>query len=332
MGRMRPACVAPLPRGRIAAAMLACAVPAAVVVAGAAPGGIIPAASPPGVPFESPLGMVVVTVRLEDRIEARLLLDTGDPGGLTLDPELARAAGARPLPGETRSLTGLLGEETRELQRVRLRGVRLGNWELPEPEVWTTTGVREFGRAIGVELDGFLGVAALRPFRVTIDYPRRRLLLQRSPAAPSGGADDGGAILRLLDGRLLVETRLHDRLPRLMLLDTASAATFIAKEDAGPTRPDPQGPARFADAGARVTLLPRRLLPSLRIGAARLRDLPVVPYDFDRLRAAGLAGASPPVSGIIGADALAGHVLVLDPAAGILLLRPGGSEAPPGGG
>ncbi|HXH27814.1 MAG TPA: hypothetical protein VNL37_02145, partial [Candidatus Polarisedimenticolia bacterium] len=203
--------------------------------------------------------------------------------------------------------------------------------EILEPETWTSVGVREFARAAGLPLDGVLGVEALRPFRVTIDYPRRHLHLERS-SSPTEGQPGGDAVLTLRDGRLLVETRLSEDLHRVMLLDTASAVTLISRQDVGRTRPDPAGPALIADGASHVLPMPRRLLPSLWIGATRLTDLHVVPYDFTRLREAGLAGSSPAVSGIIGADALAGHVVVLDASAGLLRLLPGDTpEAAPTG-
>ena len=86
---------------------------------------------PSTIPFESPSGLVIMTARINGRFHVRLLLDTGDPSGLTLDLKAARTLGL-PLSDKTPArATGVVGSGRYMLYRARIRSFLLGGLSAP---------------------------------------------------------------------------------------------------------------------------------------------------------------------------------------------------------
>jgi len=167
---------------------------------GAAEGGAGEAASgalrvriegPSTIPFDCPSGLVIMTARLNGRAHVRLLLDTGDPSGFTLDTATARAIGL-PLSERTPTrATGVVGSERYTLYRARVGSFLLGGLSARDLSIWTAPDAVLIAKTIGIQVDGFVGVDLLRGIVVTIDYPARQITFTppgsgRRPAAPAG--------------------------------------------------------------------------------------------------------------------------------------------------
>ena len=122
------------------------------------------------------------TITLADRssITARLLLDTGSNGAVTLTtPFVRRHKLAERF--QTRELTATVGISGVAFSPVVvLPSVAFGNAIIPDVRAALSTA--ETGLAASSDFDGIIGAASLRRFVVTVDYPSRRLIL--SPAVP----------------------------------------------------------------------------------------------------------------------------------------------------
>src|SRR5437867_560936 len=212
-----------------------------------------------GVPFDSPGGLVIV------RADARgatgrarglhLLLDTGDPGGVTLFASVARALGLFPGPARPGVAHGLNGSMPIERRSARLPALVLDvmTWrDLPIDVIEQSDSLPE---GLGAGVDGVIGVETVRATRLTIDYAARRMSLDPGgdPESETGPADDGATVptgersdvLRYAEGRLITWIGAGEAtFPAL--IDTASGRTLVdrgAGLSSGTT-----GTARLADA------------------------------------------------------------------------------------
>jgi len=263
---------------------------------------------PSTIPFESPSGLVIMTGRINGRSHVRLLLDTGDPSGFTLDTKTARAIGL-PLSERTPTrATGVVGSERYTLYRAQVQSFLLGGLSARDLTIWTAPDAVLIARTIGIHVDGFVGVDLLRGLIVTIDYPTRQITFGL-PAAK----DPRGIPMRLDGNRIVLEVTLNGSESRSMILDTAAETTFISESDLPLTRPSPAGrTTQIVDSSGGAVSVPVRILPKLRIGDVVDEQVPVVPYDFESLGRGLFAGMPALVSGIIGSDVLSRHVVVLD--------------------
>lgn len=147
-----------------------------------------------------PLEVVSNRVGLEVTVQGtpmQVLLDTGAPFGLTLSGKRAKEAGvaSRRVPGF--QMAGVFGEVATELGEAER--IAIGPFELERyPVAVAPNGF--FNQ--GFPQDSILGFDLLAQFRVRIDYPRRRLWLQRRESVPVTflGVDygiyrDAGALL-----------------------------------------------------------------------------------------------------------------------------------------
>lgn len=263
---------------------------------------------PSTIPFDSPSGLVIMTGRINGRAHVRLLLDTGDPSGLTLDTKTARALG---LPLSERTPTraiGVVGSGRYTVYRARVGSFLLGRLAARDLSIWTAPDAVLIARTIGVHVDGFVGVDLLRGLSVTIDYPARQITFGLKAAR-----DPRAIPMRLEGNRIVVEAALNGSETRAMILDTAAETTYVSESDLPLTLPSPAGrTTEIVDSSGGAVSVPVRILPQLRIGEAVDGPVQVVPYDFEKLSQGLFAGVPSAVSGIIGSDVLSRHVVVLD--------------------
>ena len=273
--------------------------------------GADPSATATAFDFDSPHGLVIVEGRIDDRSEVRLLIDTGDPAGLTLDHDMAQTMGLNLNGGESFRAHGVAGSSPAVQPRTRVEVLDLGGIRLRDLDVLALPSDTRFEKAVGVDLDGSIGLDLLRDMVVTIDYPERRISLAPPvPARSEGPATRRGAPLHLRGGRLWVDVVVNGRETRSMILDTGSAATLIAPAARSLVRPASGGGMRIVDLTGAIATLPARVLPSLGFGGVVVEQVPVALYDFEPLLPAHLTGDT--FLGLIGADLLSRHVVVLD--------------------
>ncbi len=280
---------------------------------------------PSTIPFDSPSGLVIMTARLNGQSHVRLLLDTGDPSGFTLDTATARAIGL-PLSERTPTrATGVVGSERYTLYRARIRSFLLGGLSARDLSIWTAPDAVLIAKTIGIQVDGFVGVELLRGLRVTIDYPARQITF--APPAGAPGQADGGRAgwlpMRLEGNRIVFEAILNGTERRSVILDTAAETTFIAEPDLPLTRPSPsEKTTQIVDSSGSTVSVPVRVLPRLQMGEASLTDVPVVPFDFETLNRDLFASTPHTVAGIVGSDVLSRQIVVLDFPNRALAFRP----------
>jgi Aspartyl protease len=279
----------------------------AVLLTGAAHAAAATMAPPvPGLPFDSQGGCVVLRAIIDDGHDARLLLDTGDATGLTLHEAFARRTGLTLGDPVTREASGIAGAARVEVRPGRVDNLAIGAIRWRDVEILAAPPSPADGAGRCGDLDGIIGVGLLGELRITVDYPGRRITMER------GGERGGGSRLRLVGMRPLVEVHLQDGAARIALLDTASAASLIDRSERARTLVDRGAAVRLVDgAGAGIAAVPRRL-EGLEAGGSILQPLRVVPLDLARRLATLLPAGAPRVSLVLGADALSRHVVVFD--------------------
>lgn len=239
-------------------------------------------------------------VRLDERKRpVRVLLDTGS-GGLFLVDRVARKRGLQPLAEETTFGGGGKGRH-----RSR-RGVfeRLSVGPLLFTEAMVTTSPKELeshGRFHGV-----LGLSVFGDYRVTLDLPRKLMVLE-AQTGPS--AEEAGSPYWNVAGQMLVAATVAPGREGLFLFDTGANATVISETLAG-TLPDArlEAPARVRGFGgeihgARFVRGVEIEFQTLKVGSAGLRavDLSI------RGRLGGVE-----LAGYLGMDLLDGTIIVID--------------------
>ena len=135
------------------------------------------------------------TLRLPDgrAVTARLLVDLGAKSTLLLaEPFIERAKlGALQASGVRSSLGAGMGGATR-YSFVRLRSLELGSAAALHLDS-AVVGLSVAGTLRSTYYDGLLGAEFLQRYRVTFDYPGKRLILRlRSPAPPNLDFDMSG--------------------------------------------------------------------------------------------------------------------------------------------
>jgi predicted aspartyl protease len=141
------------------------------------------------VPFTMDGNLVIATATLTlpdgDHVPARLLIDTGSNGALTLtSPFVRRHRLTRRFPSRQASATvGINGIEFSPV--VTLGSVAFGSVVLGAPNAALSQAVA--GLNASEDFDGILGGELLRRFTVTVDYPAQRLILD-DPRREGAGA------------------------------------------------------------------------------------------------------------------------------------------------
>jgi hypothetical protein len=134
--------------------------------------------SAPSVPLEVMGSVAFVPVRITAdgrTTDARLRLDTGSGGALTLEAPFVRAHGLASGPGLTGGAAWGVGGRSREVVRY-LERLTIGDVALEAPVA--ALSLDTAGVLSGGEGDGLLGGDVLRRFTVTLDYGRGRMYLQ----------------------------------------------------------------------------------------------------------------------------------------------------------
>ena len=288
-----------------------------------------------GVPFDAPGGLVLVRAEARDdgghaRL-VRLLLDTGDPGGVTLLASTARALGLAPASARPGVIHGLNGAAPLERRSARLPALALDAMAWRDLSIDVLDRSDTLPEGIGAGVEGVLGAAMLRGARLTIDGAARRLRL-----VPAGGMDEAATVrasagpafeapgersaaLGFVEGRLLTWIEAGGAtLPAL--IDTASARTLIQR-GAGLSSVA-AGAVRLADAAGGASDYPAIRVRDLVIGGATIESAELIEVDLDHRLAAILSPGSPAPRAVLGADVLSDRTLVIDPAAGRFTLGP----------
>lgn len=299
-----------MPIARPAAVVRRLAALAVVAALAAAAGGAGAA------PFDSPAHLVIVPA-LADGRPLRLLLDTGDPGALSLVAAAASRPGVAigPAPAHATAGRGLLGPLPIPLGTVRIGRLAVDGAEWIGVEALVIREDAALARAVGAPYDGVIGAALLAGRRLVIDYPLRTVSFAADAAVGPVGGPGRGSALRLDAGRLLTEVDLG-RGRRPAFIDTASAATLVDPGAAGPWQAVPGGTQGLVDAGGTAAGLPSARLERIAAGGKVLHGVTVLLLDLADGAGGGLPAGTPPPAAILGADLLSRHRIVLDLVAG----------------
>jgi hypothetical protein len=159
------------------------------------------------------------------RIEGRMIVDTGNSGGIDLYGPFVEANGVRAALDRAVEGAGGMGVGGVSKQDLaRIAAFQLGSFHLREPIV-TLSGDKK-GAAAHPELAGNLGARVLRRFTVFVDYPHDRLLLQPNASFETPFEYDMSGLA------LVAEGDAFDRVVvRRVLPDTAAAAAGLAAGD-----------------------------------------------------------------------------------------------------
>ena len=147
-----------------------------------APAGGPGALAPSGVPItvRGNVLLAPATIALPDdsRLSARLLIDTGSNGSLTLTSPFVRRhdLAARFRSRRASAAIGINGMSVSPV--IGLTSIAFGDTLIPAPDAALSDAAS--GLHASPDFDGILGAEVLRRFRVLVDYPRRRLTLLAS--------------------------------------------------------------------------------------------------------------------------------------------------------
>ncbi|HZN54995.1 MAG TPA: aspartyl protease family protein, partial [Candidatus Polarisedimenticolaceae bacterium] len=239
----------------------------------------------------------VVEAALANKKKVRLLLDTGSTGLFVVE-RAVRKGGLTPLSSETVFAGG--GEGRTKSSRALLPSLAIGGLAFRDVLVTTTTS--EFdpqGRFHGV-----LGVNVFQGYRVTIDLPGRRLVLE-----PPGG-EAPGAPYWDVEGQMLVRAGAAGGPDGLFVFDTGAVRSMIGSGFAQAM------PAARTSSDAAVRTYGGNVRGATLVRGVELRFL-----DLSGSKAAGVHAADltqrsrlggVEVSGFLGMDLLAGKRIVID--------------------
>jgi hypothetical protein len=225
--------------------------------------------APNWIPFEYPSGsaLPIVDVRINGRQAQPMVIDYSVREVL-LDTLLVAATGMKlSNQGETVQIEYYGSKEkvsvayldTVEVGRVGRQGVRTLLIELGD-DIGVRDGLRAYGR---------VGLEFLEPFRLTVHYPRKLLLLEPSP---EGEIPDGSATFERGERALAVDVLVNESILGRFVLDPSASVVAIDKKWAQKIG--------LVDGKAQDVLL-----SSLRVGSftagevrARLSEMKKLPY------------------------------------------------------
>ena len=123
----------------------------------------------------------IVTLPDGQRVTARLLIDTGSNGALTLtSPFVSRHDLIARFPShQANAAVGINGTVFSPV--IALTSVAFGDAVIPRPNAALSRAAA--GLDASTDFDGIIGAELLRQFTVTIDYPRRRLMFSTPAVA-----------------------------------------------------------------------------------------------------------------------------------------------------
>jgi predicted aspartyl protease len=128
-----------------------------------------------GVPFtiHESKPLLIVEAWINGKGPYNFAVDTG-ASMTVVAPSAARRAAVRRLEGRGKALSAT---GTAEVTLGKLDALRIGATEAADLDV-TIMSLAPLNRALRLRLAGLVGYNLLKRFRVTIDYPNRRLLLE----------------------------------------------------------------------------------------------------------------------------------------------------------
>lgn len=190
-----------------------------------------PPPPPVGLPVTLPIRFsqreMFVEVKLNGR-EYVMMLDTG--AGITVIDQPAAEALHLP-PGESMNVLGASGQGAASV--TRLASLQISNIHLRDVQVAVTDLglIRLVG---GSRFGGILGFNVLNRFRITVDYHRRTLTLDRSGSGlPPGWAKQ----VSFMGATPMLEAEIEDIGKVPMLLDTGAAMSILPAEAAQQWQP-----------------------------------------------------------------------------------------------
>ena len=127
-------------------------------------------------PFRSVRGIPLLLVRINGQGPFRVLLDTGAEVGAVLDPRVVRTLG---LPDKgSITVRGAAGETKTGVRIRHVQSLVLGDGEFRDVRVWELD-LSELERIAGTRFDGLLGLPLFSDCLLTINYPDRRVRIER---------------------------------------------------------------------------------------------------------------------------------------------------------
>jgi predicted aspartyl protease len=168
--------------------------------------------------------LVLVRARLGDRIDAELIVDTGNgaPLPILITPTLAAELGLQAT--ETISTHGAT------IDCIRLPRLVLGELVQNQVQAGVLQAIEDIGAKLGVRIDGNIGRTFLEGKRLRIDYANRLLGI-----SPGGGKSAGGIPFEsTAQGSLVViRARVNGHGPFPFVVDTGASATVLSPTLAG---------------------------------------------------------------------------------------------------
>jgi predicted aspartyl protease len=220
--------------------------------------------------------LILVPVHVDETGPYDFILDTG-AGTSLLAPELARKLGIEG--SETKIGYTAGGEVTASIGIAKSLGV--GTAKLENVEV-AIMDMSDLGKAVGARIDGDIGYNYLKHFRVTVDYRHNMLLLARGQHETVGKA-----VLKEIPFRLAAPVKplvvvgafINGHGPYDLALDTGNSTTLISPEIADRCGITGLPVPGITTGGGHKVSASAGNLESLTIGAASIRNLPVVIAD-----------------------------------------------------
>lgn len=175
------------------------------------------------IPFEYRLGFVVLTVRI-DNAPFKLIFDTGGARSILLVGDAVKRLNAQRLGGGI--LRGASGSEAAtQFKAARLTVGDLTLGPVPVDGVGPKPGLG----------DGIIGGAVFEDWCVTVDFPKKELVLRRGTKARAPEADDGNYAVsqefRYRGGKIFLPLRVGEE-PIWGILDTGSSLDMLSVRQA----------------------------------------------------------------------------------------------------
>jgi len=211
------------------------------------------------------------------------ILDTGNAAAvpLLLSQRLAHTLGVKTaetaLPG-----TFAVGAGQAKVFPGEVQSVGLGDLALGSSPVGVTEVLDNLGERIGVNLDGNVGYGFLKDFRLTIDYPRSVLRLDRTDeagAAPVGEAKPVAFRLGAKKPLIVLSVLVNGKGPYAFALDTGASSSGVSPALASELSLADRGKLSMMGGAGMIGGFVSSI-DSLQIGETRIAALTVVVADF----------------------------------------------------
>lgn len=240
------------------------------------------------------------------------ILDTGNaaPVPLLLSQRLAHALGVKTTETALQG-TFAVGAGQAKVFPGEVQSVGFGDLALGSSPVGVTEVLDNLGARIGVSLDGNVGYGFLKDFRLTIDYPRSVLRLDRAGeagAAPVGEAKPVAFRLGAKKPLIVLSVLVNGKGPYAVALDTGASSSGVSPALASELGLAERGKLSVMGGAGTVGGFISSI-DSLQIGETRIAALTVVVADFfaPLSEVVGL-----PIAGVIGHNVLKQFRVTID--------------------